>query len=145
VVVRVAVTGRVEIAADGKSAGEAALGRLGRLALAYLVSQRHRPVARDDLAEVLWGDDLPSSWEQLLRGLASKIRAAAAEVGLDETVLTSAMGAYQLHLPPGAVVDVEEAADSLEAATAALAAGDAGAAQTHASEAVSVAARQFLP
>ena len=35
------------------------------------------PCPKDELAEVLWGDDeLPRSWEQMLRGNASKLRAS---------------------------------------------------------------------
>ena len=72
--VQVTVAGRVAIEAGGCRTGEAGLGRLGRLALAYLVCERHRPVPRHELADVLWGGDLPASWEQLLRGLTSKMR-----------------------------------------------------------------------
>ena len=144
--VRVTVAGRVGIEAGGVRTGEAGLGRLGRLALAYLVCERQRPVARDELADALWGEDLPASWEQLLRGLASKMRATLGQAGLDPaTTLTSALGAYQIHLPTGAVVDVEEAAQDLEAAGAALAEGDAKEARGRASAAIAVAARQFLP
>ncbi len=144
--VRVTVAGRVGIEAGGLHTGEAGLGRLGRLALAYLVCERHRPVAKDELADVLWGEDLPASWEQLLRGLTSKMRASLSNAGLDPaTSLTSALGAYQIHLPAGAVVDVEEAADALEAAATVLADGNAAAARSLASGAVAVASRQFLP
>lgn len=144
--VRVTVAGRVGIEAAGVHTGEAGLGRLGRLALAYLVCERHRPVARDELADVLWGEDLPASWEQLIRGLTSKMRATLSHAGLDPAIsLTSALGAYQIHLPAGAVLDVEEAADALEAAAAALARGDAAGARCRASGAVAVASRQFLP
>ena len=144
--VRVTVAGRVGIEAGGVHTGEAGLGRLGRLALAYLVCERHRPVARDELADILWGEDLPASWEQLLRGLTSKMRATLGHAGLDPAMsLTSALGAYQIHLPVGAVVDVEEAAEALEAAAAALGTGDPAGARCLASGAIAVASRQFLP
>ncbi len=144
--VRVTVAGRVGIEVGGVHTGEAGLGRLGRLALAYLVCERHRPVARDELAEVLWGEDLPASWEQLLRGQASKLRATFGQAGLDPGgTLTSALGAYQVHLPPGAVLDVDEAAANVEAAGAALAGGNPAEARRRAAAAKAVAARQFLP
>src|SRR5438270_2714025 len=96
--VRVTLAGRVGIEADGVAVDQG-LGRLGRLALAYLVCERYRPVARDELAEVVWGDDLPSSWEQLLRGIAAKLRQCLRSAGLDPAdALTTAFGAYQLHL-----------------------------------------------
>src|SRR5687768_7080142 len=118
--VRVTVAGRVGVEA-GPGNGDASLGGLGRTAFAYLVCARHRPVPRDELAEVLWGEDLPSSWEQLIRGLTAKVRSAVGQAGLDgATFLTTAFGALQVHLPPGAVVDIEEAEADAEAATAAL-------------------------
>ena len=118
VAVRVTVAGRVSIEMGDVSAGEAELGRLGRLAFAYLVCERHRPVGHDELAEALWGEVLPSSWKQLLRGLASKIRVTNGKAGLNPTeVLTTAFGAYHVHLPPGAVVDIEEAEADLPTST----------------------------
>ncbi len=61
----------------------------------------------------------------MLRGNASKLRASLGSVGVGPAVLVSAFGAYQIQLPAGAVVDVEEADAGLAQALAALAAGDA--------------------
>ena len=143
---RVALTGQVGIEAGGRLVGTAGLGRLGRVALAYLACHRDRPVARGELAEALWGEDLPRTWETSLRVVVSKLRTWLEGAGLGrEDAVASAHGTYQLRLPPGAVVDVEEAAGALAAAQAALAGGDATAALPAALAAADVAARDFLP
>lgn len=143
--VRVMLAGAVAIEVDGRTVGDGDLGRPARLALAYLVCERHRPVPRDELAEILWGEELPRSWGQLLRGIASKLRGLLGSAGLDPTsALTSAFGAYRLNLGTEVVVDVEAAAAGLDAGEAALAV-DAELALELASAAGAVAARQFLP
>ncbi|MDQ3897800.1 MAG: AAA family ATPase, partial [Actinomycetota bacterium] len=92
------------------------------------------------------GEDLPRSWEQMLRGLVSKLRATLGEAGLDGAkALATAVGAYELDLPPNAVVDVDEAAANRAAAEAQLSAGDAMAALQSASAAAAVASRPFVP
>jgi DNA-binding SARP family transcriptional activator len=143
---RVSVTGVVELQVDGAQVDLSSLGRVGRHFWAYLVCERHRPVAKDELADALWGEDLPRSWDQMLRGNASKLRTILAGAGLEPAVsLKSAFGTYQLVLLPDAVVDVEEAALALESAGAVLdIGGDADEAYRAASQAVSVAARGFL-
>ena len=55
----ISLAGRVAIGPAGQARSEAALGSRGRVALAYLVLERWRPVARDELAEVVWGAELP--------------------------------------------------------------------------------------
>ncbi len=143
---RISLAGQVGIEHDGTAIEGAALGRLGRLSLAYLTAERHRPITHAELADVLWGDDLPGSWEQLVRGLVAKLRAAFRDVGLAPTeVLTTGFGCYQLHLPPMATVDVEDVVAAVEASAAALAGGDYEAAQSAAVRAVTVASVQFVP
>ena len=130
---RVTLAGRVGIEVDGGEVAAAGLGRPGRLALAYLTCERHRSVPRDELAEVLWGDELPQSSDQMLRGVAFKLRALLGAAGLDPTqALSTASGAFRLFLPTDASVDVEEAAAALAAAEASLAAGYPGAARAQA-------------
>ena len=141
---RVTLAGRVGLEVDGVAVDTAGLGRPGRSALAYLTCHRHRPVSRDELAELLWAEELPQSWEQMLRGVIFKLRRVLSSAGLDATaILTTTAGLYRLELPPGAAVDVEEAAASLEAAEAALAAGYAAAAEVKAQEVLEITARQF--
>ena len=144
---RVMLAGQLAVEVDGIPVDLGALGRLGRLFWAFLVCERRRPVGKDELAEVLWGEDeLPRSWEQMLRGNATKVRAALLGTGSDPGVeVVSAFGAYQIRLPPDAVVDVEQAALQVEDAVAALRAGGAADARQAATAALAVAALGFLP
>ena len=116
------------------------------MALAYLVSERDRPVTRDELAEVLWSDDLPRSWETSLRGVALRLRGLLGMAGLvPGEALTSAYGCWQLQLPETATVDVETVATDLVRAETALRADRAGEARSLAAGAAAVAGRGFLP
>jgi DNA-binding SARP family transcriptional activator len=143
---RVTLAGQVRVEVDGAAVDLAALGRAGRLFWAYLVCERHRPVPKDELAEVLWGEDeLPRSWEQMLRGNATKVRASLVGAGIGPTVVASAFGAYQVRLPDDVVVDVEHAEQDLARAVGALAAGDPDSAAHAAAAAAAVGARGFLP
>lgn len=143
---RIFLSGRVAVEPDGITLDTAGLGRLGRIALAYLVSERHRPVTRDELAEVLWGDDLPRSWETSLRGVALRLRGLLGSAGLvPAEALTSAYRCWQLHLPPTTVVDVETVATDLVRAEKAVADSRPSEAGALAREAAAVAGRGFLP
>lgn len=136
---RICLAGHVQIEVDGAIVGAAGLGSLGRLTLAYLVAERHRPVPTDELAQVLWGGEPPPTWRTALRGLVSKVRALLARAGLvRDEILVSGTGWYQLCLPDGAVVDVEEAASTLVSAVEALQAVRGGAAR-HAAAALGAA------
>ncbi len=79
----VALLGGVAVHVGGCEFREPVPGPLGRVALAYLVLHRDRPVTRDDLAEALWGgEDLPETWQSALRGIVFRLRRALGAVGL---------------------------------------------------------------
>lgn len=121
-------------------------GRQGRLLFAYLVAEQGRPVPRDELADALWGETPPATWDKALTVLASKLRGLLAEGGIDGgKALTSAFGSYRLNLPDETWVDIVAAADALREAEAALAANDFDRAKGAARRAASLARPGFLP
>jgi YVTN family beta-propeller protein len=143
---RVFLAGRVAVERDGAAIGEERFpGRQGRLLFAYLVAEQGRPVPRDELAEALWGEAPPATWEKALTVLVSKLRGLLAESGLDGAkVLTSAFGCYRLDLPEGTWVDVIAANDAVAEAEAALAADDLEHAEAVATQGASLARPLFL-
>jgi DNA-binding SARP family transcriptional activator/streptogramin lyase len=141
------MTDRLAVEANGTRLDEQRFpGRQGRILFAYLAAQKGRPVPRDELAELLWSGELPATWEKALRVLMTKLRALLNECGIDgASALTSAFGCYQLTLPEGAWIDVHAAANAVERAETALAAGDLDYARAQASTAAELARRVFLP
>ena len=144
---KVSVIGRVAVETDGAVIDEAQLGgRQGRLLFAYLVAERSRPVPRDELAEALWGETPPATRDKALTVIASKLRGALADTGLDgRELLTAAFGCYRLDLPEGTWVDLFAAESSAQDAEEALAAGELDQARAAAESAESLAHRPFLP
>jgi class 3 adenylate cyclase/DNA-binding SARP family transcriptional activator len=122
-------------------------GRQGRLAFAFLAVERRRPVPRDELAELLWPDGTPPSWDAALSAIVSKLRTLLGRVGLDGSrTLSGALGCYQLVLPAGVWVDLEVAHDALHRAEAGLRSGDdLGTARNLADVASHITRRPFLP
>ena len=113
---------------------------------AYLAAQNGRPVPRDELAELLWGDELPATWDKALRVLMTKLRALLEECGIDgSSALTAAFGCYRLALPTGVWIDVHAAANAAERAEAARAGGAIDEARAQAATAAELARRTFLP
>ena len=144
---RISLVGRVKIEFDDTVVDEAQLaGRQGRLLFAYLVAEHRRPVPRDELAEALWGETPPVTWEKALGVLASKLRRLLADNGVgDPSVLTAAFGCYRLELPAGAWVDVIDAASATDAAERALDTGDLAVARERATAATALLQQPFLP
>ena len=120
-------------------------GRQGRLVFAYLAAEQGRPVPRDELAEALWGDTPPPTWDKALTVIVSKLRGLLAEHGGGANALTSAFGCYRLALPPGTWVDVIVAALAAHEADEAAATGDFGKAKAAAALAASLVRQPFLP
>jgi hypothetical protein len=144
---KVSLLGRVSLETNGAAVDEARLpGRQGRLLFAYLVAERGRAVPRDELAEALWGEAPPPSWDKALTGIVSKLRGLLAEQGIDgASALTGAFGCYRLDLPEGTWVDVLAAATAADEAAASLAAGDLDTARSDAALAESLLREPFLP
>ena len=142
--VRVRLLGRLGVEhGDLWLDGAALPGRQGRLVLAYLALHRHA-VARDDLADLVWPEALTASWERDLSAVVSKVRAALDAIGLG-SMLPGALGCYELRLPPGSTVDVEDAVRYVEDGEAAWRAGNRDSAVPAAATAASLARRPFLP
>lgn len=118
---RVNLLNEVTITPDGAAPSRVVRPRQLASAFAYLVLHRHQPVTRDELADALWDEDLPESWETALRVVLSKLRAILDSAELDgPNILRTSARSYSLALPPDASVDVEEAAAAVTGAEAAL-------------------------
>jgi SARP family transcriptional regulator, regulator of embCAB operon len=148
------LTGRVSVEGSRLVDQTALPGRQGRLALVYLVLERHRPVPYDELADALWGAELPPSWDRSLRVLVSKLRkvlpipavvaATAGTAGVDPSaVLVSDAGCYQARLGD-AWVDVEAATNAVDRAEGAWRGRDLATAWAEATVAASVTRRPLL-
>ncbi len=120
-------------------------GAQPRAALVMLALERQRAVNREELAELLWGEDLPDHWPGAVRGVLTKVRAFLANAGLPPTALTSASGSLQLNVPPAVTIDVEEATAAIDHAEAALTASQWKRARTSAERAVDALAGGLLP
>ena len=144
---RIFLAGRVAVEANGHVLDEARFpGRQGRLLFAYLVAERGRAVPRDELAEALWEDAPPATWDKALTVIASKLRGVLADSGIGSaTALTGAFGCYRLELPEGTWVDVLAAESAAADAEKALAAGDFGAARAEGALAASLVQQPLLP
>lgn len=143
---RLYLTGRIAIEAPVGVLDEQELpGRQGRLALAFLVQDAQRPVARDALADAIWGDDVPPSWDTALTALVSRLRSVLVHAGFDSArAITAVSGCYQLHLPDHCWVDLEACPVAVDGAEAALRRGDSAAAWSEATVASAIARRPFL-
>jgi DNA-binding SARP family transcriptional activator len=111
-----------------------------------LAAEHRRAVRRDELADELWPDAVPDSWETAVRVLVSRLRAALDTVA--ETrggLIASSAGTYQLRLPADGWVDLDEAAAAVHRAEAQLASGMVDRAGADALVASMIAGRGFLP
>lgn len=121
------------------------VGRQGRLVFAYLAWERFRVVTRDELANVLWPEDAPPSWDRALNAVISKLRAALASLDRADLSLVTSFGTYQLRLPDRAWIDVEEAARAIDLAENAMRQRDADGAFGWGQVTFHITRRQFLP
>ncbi len=146
--VRIYLTGRVGLEVDGELVVHERQfrGRQERVAFAYLVSERGRPVTREELAEVLWSGEMPVAWQTGLSAIVSRLRflLARKELAALSISISRGFGQYRLFLPAETWVDLEAAAVAIDAAEAALRAGDPKRAFGPATVAATIARRPFL-
>jgi len=143
--VRICVAGRLTIEHGTAVLCERDLpGNQARLALAMLAVEHRHPVSRDQIADELWPERLPRSWETALRAVISKVRTACGRAGLDPSLIENAFGCYQLHLGHG-TLDVDVAADALHTAESQLTHGEPLAAAANALVTCIICRRPFLP
>src|SRR5438046_10216546 len=119
---RIYLAGEVAVERDDLLLGDADLpGRQGRLALVYLVAERERVVSQSELAELLWPDSLPPSWQVALSAVISKLRQKLSSLGLDrDRIIANAFRCYQFRPPVETWIDIEAAADAVHHGEGAL-------------------------
>jgi len=146
VVLRIYLTGELCLTSpEGAVPAERFPRRQGRLAFAYLVSNRSRQTSRDELVDLLWPQQAPRAFDAALSALASKLRAVLGDAGLSRRTLTAADRCYQLHLPADSWIDTEAAVEAVHATEAALRAGSPKRAYGPAVVACAILRRPFLP
>lgn len=138
------LTGGVAIEGSQTFDQSALPGRQGRLALVYLLVERHRPVPIHELATALWGDDLPRTWEPSLRVVVSKLRKVLTQAGDGDTTIVTDGGRYRVRLGD-AWVDIEVAANAVDRADGAWRHGDLATTWSEATVAAGIARRPLLP
>ncbi|MGI9621809.1 MAG: AfsR/SARP family transcriptional regulator [Acidimicrobiales bacterium] len=143
--VKIYLTGRLTVEGPEGAFDESALpGNQARVALAALVHDRMQ-LSRDSLADRVWGEQLPEGWSGSLSALISKTRSLLAGCGLDaKAILRSAAGSYEVTLPPGGWVDLEDAIRRLDRSEGHLRHGDLAAALPDATVASAILRRPFL-
>jgi DNA-binding SARP family transcriptional activator len=120
--------------------------RQGRLVWAYLALHRKRPVGREDLAEALWGDDIPDRWDSTINGVVSRLRAMLRQrdIPVDGVRLEGDVGRYALLVASSTQIDWERAREAIHATDRLMRRRDYGAALAEARVALEIAARSFL-
>lgn len=130
---RIQLCGRLVARIGGRRIERELSGRQGRVAFAFLVAHRHRPVTRDELIEALWDS---AGGSDRLSPLLSKLRSVVPVEGRRDV---------QLVLPEGSWVDLEAASEGLHRAESAVARGDWSGAWGPGRVAQHVSGRVFLP
>lgn len=120
-------------------------GHQGRIAFAALAIER-RPLAYDELADIVWNERPPAQWKPALAAVVSKIRRLVTGIGLDgAAIVGSAGGTYALSVPPDTWIDLEDAMRRLDRAEGSVRHGELVEATRDATVASSILRRPLLP
>jgi DNA-binding SARP family transcriptional activator len=135
---RIQICGPLAVEHDGQRLDTGLPGRQGRLLFTYLVANRHRQIARDELAEALWREPDPAAIDARVNPLLSKLRRV---FGPD---VVEGRSLLRLNLP-NAWVDLEAAVEAIHRAESAVVQHDWPRAWGPVLVALFVAQRGFLP
>ncbi len=138
---RIQLCGPLVVRLAGRDVTRSLPGAQGRVALAFLTTNRDRGATRAELSEALWGDTPPPEAGTALRALVSKLRRVLAYVG--ENALPPG-DLLKIRLPPDAWVDTEAAARAVHDAQAAVAQQQDVRAWVASHIALNVSARPFM-
>ena len=144
---RVQLCGRLAIERGRAVVGEDAFpARQGRRLWAFLVLHRRQPAGRSDVAAAVWGDAMPDAWDDALSVLVSRLRRSLRPITgpCPEPAIKGGEGRYLLALPPGSVVDLEQAMAALHRAEGLMRQTAWGAVVAEAQVTIEIAARGFL-
>jgi DNA-binding SARP family transcriptional activator len=141
---RIYLTGRLMVETASSVLDEEDLpGRQGRIAFAYLMLNRRRPIPRAELGAALWGDSPPDAWESSLSALLSRLRrlfralAPAADI-------SALSGSMHVKLPGELWIDLDAARNALDESEGMMRTGHAREAWPEALVALSILERGFL-
>ena len=143
---RVYLTGRVSLECGETLVDERDLaGRQGRAAFTFLVSERHRPVSKEELISVVWPGKPPRGADAALSVILSKLRSTFKKVAPRSDSIEMRSGAIHMKLPSDVWVDLEHAGHAIDEAEGALRSRDLRRAWSHAVGVSVIARRAFLP
>ena len=122
-------------------------GKQGRLAFAYLVHDRTRPVSKEELANIIWPHEMSPAWEGALSAITSRIRTVLSIDPLKQQGISfiRSSGQFQLDLPVDVWIDLEAGASAIDRAEAHLRKGSLEQVLGPAGAAAAIARRPFLP
>lgn len=138
---RIQLCGPLVVRLAGRDVTRSLPGAQGRVALAFLTTNRDRGATRTQLSEALWGDTPPPEAGTALRALISKLRRVLVHVGEDALPTSDLL---KIRLPPDAWVDTEAAARAVHDAQAAVAQQQDVRAWIASHIALNVSARPFM-
>ena len=122
-------------------------GKQGRLAFAYLVTEHRRAIPKDELASVIWPQEMAAAWETALSALMSRLRnhLLRGPLGAEGMSLSSGLGLYRLELPVSTWIDLEACASAIDEAEHRMRNNEPGQILGPASIVANIARRSFLP
>ena len=147
--IRIYLTGRVGMEANGQVVVNQThiRGKQGRLAFAYLVHERTRTVPKEELATIIWPDEMSPAWEGALSAITSRIRTMVSIEPLKKEGVSffRSSGQYQLDLPADVWIDLEAGFSAVDRAEAHLRNGSPEQVLGPAGAAACIGRRPFLP